>query len=192
MRETTRTMVGIFGDRWYGELQWNNIPEQHELNKYVIEMHKEFGLGLISTADSHYHNPTAWKDRELYKRLGWLGRGKPEWLDMNLPTSVQEMEYELYPKNGQQMWESYKQYSEECEQEYDDDLIRQSIEESYHIAMERCEDFIPDTTVRLPEFVVPAGYNEDEYLKRLASEGLFTILKKKGFTKKKTKSKKRN
>ena len=41
---------------------------------------------------------------------------------MNLPTSVQEMEYELYPKNGEQMWESYKQYSEECGQDYDDDL----------------------------------------------------------------------
>ena len=188
MREMTEEMLFTFGDRWYPEVQWNRVPEQHELNQYIIQIAKEYDLKIVSTGDSHYPTPDAWKDRELYKRLGWLGRGKPEWLDMNLPTSVQEMEYELYPKNGQQMWESYKQYSEECGQEYDDDLIRQSIEESYHIAMERCEDFIPDTTVRLPDFVVPAGYNEDDYLKRLASEGLFTILKNKGFTKKKTKS----
>ena len=67
MRETTRQMVSIFGDRWYGELQWNNISEQHELNQYVIQMHEEFGIGLISTADSHYPNPEAWKNRELYK-----------------------------------------------------------------------------------------------------------------------------
>ena len=40
MRETTRTMVGIFGDRWYGELQWNAVPEQHALNKYIIQMQK--------------------------------------------------------------------------------------------------------------------------------------------------------
>ena len=77
MRETTRNMVDIFGDRWYGELQWNNVPEQHKLNQYIIQMHKEFGIELISTADSHYPNKDAWKDRELYKRLGWLGRGKP-------------------------------------------------------------------------------------------------------------------
>jgi len=32
MRETTRRMQGIFGDRWYAELQWNAIPEQHEIN----------------------------------------------------------------------------------------------------------------------------------------------------------------
>ena len=184
MRNTTKRMVDIMGDRWYGELQWNNVPEQHELNKYVIQMHHEFGIPLVSTADSHYPSPDAWKDRELYKRLGWLGRGKPEWLDMNLPLSVQEMEYELYPKNGDQMWESYKQYSEECGQEYDDDLVRQSIEQSYHIAMERCEDFLPDTTVRLPDFVVPAGYNEDEYLERLAGKGLFSIMQERGLTQK--------
>ena len=57
MRETTRQFVKIFGDRWHGELQWNGIPEQHELNQYIIEMHHEFGIPLISTADSHYPNP---------------------------------------------------------------------------------------------------------------------------------------
>jgi hypothetical protein len=25
MRETTRRMQGIFGDRWYAEVQWNRI-----------------------------------------------------------------------------------------------------------------------------------------------------------------------
>ena len=57
MRETTRRMKKIFGDRWYGELQWNNIPEQHELNKYIIQVCAEFNVDLISTADSHYPNP---------------------------------------------------------------------------------------------------------------------------------------
>ena len=30
MRTTTRKMVSIFGDRWYAEVQWNKIKEQHE------------------------------------------------------------------------------------------------------------------------------------------------------------------
>ena len=177
MRETTREMVDIFGDRWYGELQWNNVPEQHELNRYVIEMHKEFGIPLISTADSHYPLPTSWKDRELYKRLGWLGKGKPEWLDMNLPLSVEEMEYELYPKNGNQMWEDYKKYSKMCGVDYDDKLVLDSIEETHRVAFERIERFDPDSTVRLPDFVVPAGYTADDYLRRIATEGLFSLLK---------------
>ena len=175
MRETTRTMLGIFGDRWYGELQWNAVPEQHALNKYIIKMHEEFGIPLVSTADSHYPTPTAWKDRELYKRLGWLGRGAPEWLDMTLPGSVSDMDYELYPKNGEQMWTDYLKYSKEYD--YEDELILRSIEQSHTVAFERIQQFSPDTTVRLPDFVVPAGRDEDDYLRDLSLGGLKLLTK---------------
>ena len=114
MRETTKQMVDIFGTRWYGELQWNNVPEQHKLNKYIIKMHEEFGIELISTSDSHYPSKDAWKDRELYKRLGWLGKSKPAWAgDGELPIDVEEIGYELYPRNGAQMWDAYQKYCKE-------------------------------------------------------------------------------
>jgi DNA polymerase-3 subunit alpha len=177
MRRLTERFQSILGDRWYGELQWNRVPQQHELNRHIIQIHKETGLKLISTADSHYPTPEAWQDRELYKRLGWLGRSKPEWLDMSLPAEVQELECELYPKNAEQMWESYKRYANECGASYDDDIVLDSIKETQTIAFERIEDFLPDNTVRLPDFVVPSGYTEDEYLKRLTTEGMFNILK---------------
>ena len=170
-RNTTQKMQSIFGDRWYGELQWNNVPEQHELNRYIIQMHHEFGLPLISTADSHYPNPTAWKDRELYKRLGWLGK-RPEWMSDELPVDVEEIGYELYPKNGDEMWESYKKYSKLCDEEYDDDLILNSIKETHRIAHEMVESFFPDNTVRLPDFVVPQDTTEGEALQKLTAEGL--------------------
>ena len=171
MRETTRRMIDVFGDRWYGEIQWNNVPEQHELNNYIIKVAQEFGVKLLSTADSHYPNPDAWKDREVYKRLGWLGKGTPSWAEgSELPDAVDEIGYELYPKNGDQMWESYKTYADG--HDYNDDLVLQSIEESYHIAHERIERFLPDNTVRLPSFVVPAGHTEDEALVNATLEGL--------------------
>ena len=70
---------------------------------------------LISTADSHYPNRTAWKDRELYKRLGWLSKGMPKWAkNTELPQGVEEIGYELFPKNGDQMWEAYKEYSQKA------------------------------------------------------------------------------
>jgi DNA polymerase-3 subunit alpha len=172
MREVTQEMVSIFGDRWYGEIQWNNIPEQHELNQYVIEVCKEFDVKVVSTVDSHYPNPDAWRDRELYKRLGWLGKGKPEWLEMTLPTSAEEIGYELYPKNGDQVWNSYKEYSKLNKVTYDDEFVMGTLEETHDIAFNRIEKFYPDDTVRLPDFVVPAGYTEDEYLKRLTFKGL--------------------
>ena len=175
MRETTQKMQAIFGDRWYGELQWNNVPEQHELNRYIIQMHQEFGIELISTADSHYYNADVWKDRELYKRLGWLGKGKPDYLSDELPVSVEEIGYELYPKNGDQMFESYKKYSKECGVEYDDNLVLNSITRTHQIAHERIEDFLPDSEVRLPNFVVPEGSTAGQTLAALCVEGLRSL-----------------
>ena len=174
MRESTQRMVDIFGDRWYAEIQWNNIKEQHELNQHVIQVAQEFGVGLLTTADSHYPNPDAWKDRELYKRLGWLGKGRPSWAEeeSQLPDGVEEIGYELFPKNGDQIWKSYKQYSKSTGFEYDDDVVLGSIEESHRIAFERIESFLPDNTVRLPEFVVPAGFTATQALVNYALEGL--------------------
>ena len=169
MRITTEKMQSILGDRWYGELQWNNVPAQHELNQFVIQMHHEYGLELISTADSHYPNPDAFKDRELYKRLGYLNRPKkPEWLTSELPIDVDEMGMELYPKNGDQMLQAYKKYSTECNVEYNDDLVYDSIVKTHYIAHERIEDFMPDDTVRLPNFVVPDDETADEALIKIS------------------------
>ena len=176
MRKTTEKMMDIFGDRWYGELQWNNVPEQHELNNFIIQTSEKYGFSLISTADSHYPSPQAWKDRELYKRLGWLGKGgMPSWMTSELPIGIQEIGYELYPKNGDQMWESYKKYSKECGASYDDDLVLASIKETHNIAHNRIEAFLPDSTVRLPDFVVPPGFTAPQTLSQLCFEGLHTL-----------------
>jgi len=174
MRESTERMQSIFGDRWYAELQWNNVPEQHALNQHIIQVAKEYDVKLISTADSHYPNQTAWKDRELYMRLGWLGKGRPSWAeeDNDLPVDVEEVGYELYPKNGDEMWDAYKKYTENSENDYDDKLVLESIEETHRIAFDRIEDFLPDNTVRLPSFVVPAGHTATSALVGFAFEGL--------------------
>jgi DNA polymerase-3 subunit alpha len=172
MRETTKKMLSIFGDRWYAEVQWNAIPEQHALNHFVIQIAKEFDLQLISTVDSHYPHPDAWRDRELYKRLAWLGKKKPSWLQKEIPESVDEIGYELYPKNGNEVWDSYIKYSKQLDQEYNDDLILGSIKRTHWIAHNRIEDFRPDTTVRLPSFVIPEGMHADEALATAAVVGL--------------------
>lgn len=169
MRETTKKMVGIFGDRWYGELQWNAVPDQHKLNQYVIQMASEFGIKLISTADSHYPRPELWLDRILYKKIGWLNVKDA---DKSLPYSIEEVGYELYPKNGDEMWDSYKKYSSKLGFEYDDSLILSSIEETYNIAHSRIEEFLPDNSVKLPSFVVPSDKTADEALAELAESSL--------------------
>ena len=175
MREVTEKMLDIFGDRWYGELQWNNVPEQHELNKYIIQMHKEYGIKLISTCDSHYPNPDAWRTREAYKRIGYIVKRWKKEIE-EIPQHVDEIGYELYPKNGDQVWESYLKYTEECDVEYEDEIVHQSIKETYDIAHDRIDSFFPDNTVRLPDFVVPDGVTDDEALRELVFDGLRSVV----------------
>lgn len=173
MRKTCQNMVNIFGERWFGELQWNKIPDQHILNKYVLKLSKEMNFNVISTVDSHYYKPEVWKDRELYKRLGWLNsKNKPGFLSNEVPESVNDLDWELYPKNGDQMWEAYRKYSRVCAVEYDDEEIKKTIELTYKIAHEQIEDFMPNRKVRLPNFVVPKGKTEVKALTDLAIKGL--------------------
>ena len=70
------------------------------------------------------------------------------------------------------MWEAYKSSADELGFEYDDGLVRQSLENTHHIAFNRIEEFYPDTTVRLPDFVVPEGTTASDELNRLCVEGL--------------------
>ena len=165
-----------FGDRFYAELQWNNIPEQHLLNKCLIKVAGLLDLKLVSTCDSHYPTPDSWRDREVYKRLGWLGK-MPAWMDDSIPESVEEIGYELYPKNAQEMWESYKRYSDDLDMCYSDDLVMESITNTATIAFEQIEDFLPDTSVQLPSFMVPSDKSADEALSELAENSLAIYLR---------------
>lgn len=176
MRHTTEKMQRIFGDRWYAELQWNAIPEQHDINKYIIQVAREFDVELISTADSHYPSQDTWRDRELYRRLGWLGKStRPGWMSNELPADIEEVGYELYPKSGDQMWEAYKHYSKKMNVTYDDKLVLDSIERTHHIAHDRIESFLPSTDVKLPSFVVPTGRSADQALAAMCVSGLKTL-----------------
>ena len=106
--------------------------------------------------------------------VGWA-KGRPDYLSEELPVSVEEIGYELYPKNGDQMWESYKHYSKLCGVEYDDELVKASIARTHDIAHRRIESFLPDNTVRLPDFVVPEGSSAGQTLAALCVEGLRSL-----------------
>lgn len=168
MRVATEKILDIFGtSRWFGELQWNRMPEQHALNQYVIQMSQEFGFSLVSTSDAHFPDIKNWKDREIYKGLGWLGKKKKD-----IPETMEQMPYLLYPKSGDELWDSYLDGARVCNTEYDSDLIRESIERTHDIAFNLIEDFLPEKNIVLPDFVVPEGKTEEEHLVELSIEGL--------------------
>lgn len=169
MLEVASNFRSIFKQDYYLELQWNAIEEQHIINQLIIRLSKELNIELISTCDAHYPNPESWLDREVYKRLKFLGNKNS---DNKLPTHISEMKYELYPKNGDQMWESYKRYSKELEMSYDNDLIMESFERTNEIAFNKIENYKIDVSPKLPSFALEEGKDAATELRTLVFDSL--------------------
>ncbi len=155
----------------YVELQFNHLVAQHLVNRALIQFANNEGMQdkLVVTCDSHYAHPEHWKERELYKKLGWLNYR--EFDPSKLPQSKEELKCELYPKNAQQVWESYINTTKEYDF-YDDDIICDAVERTYDIVHDEIGDIHPDKSMKLPDYVVPAGKSDDRALLDMCKEGL--------------------
>jgi len=153
------------------ELQFNKLPAQHLVNRAIIEFAKRNSLEdrLIVTCDSHYSRPDNWKEREIYKKLGWLNYQS---FDPNqLPKSKEDLKCELYPKNATQVWDSYLQTTDGMEF-YDDDVVRQAVERTHDIVHNEIGEIHPNKEMKLPSYVIPEGMAEDKALVDVCKKGL--------------------
>ncbi|HYC53396.1 MAG TPA: DNA polymerase III subunit alpha [Candidatus Binatia bacterium] len=53
-RAAIEEYAGIFGDRYYLEIQDNHLPEQQKVNDVLIPWSREIGIPLVATNDCHY------------------------------------------------------------------------------------------------------------------------------------------
>ena len=153
------------------EIQFNKLPAQHLVNRAIIEFANSNGLNdkLVVTTDSHYARPEHWRERELYKKLGWLN-----YRDMDpskLPQSREELKCELYPKNAQQLWDTYLE-STEGMPFYDDEVVKAAMELPHQIVHEKISAIVPDRSMKLPSYVVPEGMTDDKALLEACKKGL--------------------
>ena len=74
----------------------------------------------MGTCDSHYAHPDHWKEREIYKKLGWLNYS--DYDPSSIPSSKDELQCELYPKNANQVWDSFIETGAQYDF-YDDTVI---------------------------------------------------------------------
>ena len=153
------------------ELQFNKLPAQHLVNRAILEFARRNSATdrLVVTCDSHYSRPEHWKEREIYKKLGWLNYQS---FDPNqLPKSKDDLKCELYPKNAPQVWDTYMQTAEGMDF-YDDELVRGAIERTHDIVHNELGDIQPDRSMKLPSYVIPEGTTEDKALVSACKEGL--------------------
>ena len=170
---TYELMVDAVGQKnYYLELQFNRLPAQNLVNRVLLEFARRNGLQdqLIVTCDAHYSRPELWKDRELYKKLGYLNY--KDYSADSLPKSKEDLKCELFPKNAEQIWQEY-QKSKEGEDWYDDQVICDAIERTHDLAHSIIGDVPPDRTPKFPnKKLTPANKTPIQHLVELCKQGI--------------------
>jgi len=153
------------------ELQFNKLPAQHLVNRAIIEFANEHNLTdqLVVTCDSHYAHPEHWREREIYKKLGWLNF--KDFDPDSLPKSREDLSCELYPKNAEQVWNSYKETTKGMSF-YDDQKVFDAIERTHSVVHEEIGEIHPDRSMKLPSYVIPKGKTANQALLDFCKKGL--------------------
>lgn len=142
----------IFGkDHFYLELQDHGIREQKIVNRYLNQIHEETGIPLVCTNDVHY---TDKKDHDAHEVLLCIQTGKT----INDEGRMSFPSREFYFKSYEEMNELFSSYDG-------------AIENTMKIANMCNFDFDFDTR-HLPNFKVPEGFTNLEYLRKLVNDGL--------------------
>jgi len=146
-------------ENFYNEIQFNSLKAQHLVNYHLIEASKRTGAPLVVTCDAHYSNPAHWREREIYKMMAWMSKSKEGPDASKLPQSIDDISCELYPKNAEQVWDSYKKYCKDYTF-YDDDLMCEAVERTHTIAHEQIENPQIDRSVKLPSIKKLVSQND--------------------------------
>lgn len=162
--------VGV--DNYYLELQFNKLSAQNLVNRAILEFAKRNGVTdrLLVTCDAHYPRPEFWRERELYKKLGWMNY---KTIDADaLPKSKDQLKCELYPKNAEQVWQEYQRAKSDTNF-YDDDIIIDAIERTYDVAHQVIGQIPPDRSPKFPnEKLIPKDVTSFNHLVTLCKDGL--------------------
>lgn len=151
-KDTIRKYISIFGkDRYYLEIQDNKLREQVLVNSKLLELSKEFGIGIVATNDCHYLDK---KDYDFHEVL----------LCIQTRTTMSDPERMSFKVN-----EFYVKTKEEMEKAFLN--IPEAISNTQKIA-DMCNVTFEFGKTILPEFKIEEDMTHLEYFKKLCYEGL--------------------
>ena len=150
-RNAAGELRDLFGkDRFWLEMQDHGIPDQELVNKGVLQLSKELGVGCVATNDNHYLLP---EDHAAHDVLICIQTG-------NTRASKTGMSYthQHYLKQQAEMRDLFGWCPE-------------AVENTLAVA-EQCNFAVKKQPLHLPEFPVPEGYDINGYFEKVAREGL--------------------
>ena len=151
-RERLLEYAEIF-DAVYLEMQDHlQIPEQKRVNQGILRLHRDTGIDLVATNDSHY---TTRADAKMHDVLLCIGTGK----FMSDPNRMKFTGEEFYVKDVEEMTRLFPDQPEALENTL---KVVETVED---IGMELGK-------TRLPNFPKPQGYTADAYLREQCERGL--------------------
>lgn len=144
----------IFGENnFYLELQDHGMPEQARVNRELVLLSEELSIDLTASNDVHYLNK---EDSKSHDVLLCIQTGKT----VNDESRMKFPSDEFYLKSPDEMAALFPENKE-------------ALENTVKIAS-RCNVEITFHDLHLPEFAVPEEYTHEEYLKKLAVDGMYS------------------
>lgn len=151
-QKTVQWYKGVFGDRYYIEIQDHNIPEERQVLPELVALARANGVKIVATNDIHYLDAG---DANAHDVLLCIGTGKKK-------TDADRFRFqtnEFYFKSPDEMAALFADYPD-------------AISNTAEIAS-RCNLKIHFPGPLLPSFPIPKGFDsEASYLTHLAKEGL--------------------
>ncbi len=151
-REAALEYRRIFGaDNFYLEIQANELPEQEIVNKQIIELSRDLHIPLVATNDCHYLKR---EDAKAHDVLLCIQTGKT----LQDANRMKFSKDTFYFKSPQEMMDAFKD-------------IPEAIENTRKVA-ERCNLDFTFGEFQLPKYELPQGEDDNNYVKKLAEQGL--------------------
>ncbi len=150
--EEARKTIGLYREifgpsNYFLELQDHGLPEQPELNQWLISQ----GLPVVATNDTHYLFPEHARVQDV---LICIGTNKT----IDDPNRLKIGSQELYLKSAEEMYYRFGH-------------VPGALENTLAIG-ERANVELPFGQIHLPNYAIPAGYDAASYLRKLCYDRL--------------------
>jgi len=149
---TAKQFKELFGDNFYLEIQSNGLDEQKIANNGIMEISKKLDIPVVATNDCHYLYRS---DAKAHEILLCIQTGKTIKDEKRLKFQSDD----FYFKSPEEMYLAFKD-------------IPSALKNTLEIA-EKCNFKLRLGDYRLPKYTVPEGYTDEDYLRKIAEEGLY-------------------
>ncbi len=155
-REHAEKMQSLFGEDYYLELQDHGLEEQKSVNRQLVRLSRELSIPLVATNDAHYLRRSDADSQAILMCIqtnSVITDGRPIGFETD----------EFYYKSTEEM-EALFSYLEK-------EPMGSPIANTVRVA-EKCNFEFDFSKIYLPAFTPPHTQTSEEYLRKLAYEGL--------------------